>query len=373
MFSKPSYWWMLAATTIAAFGGYAIANFQSLYLQRTFKVTVGDAAFWITGPAYVLGAAGTLLTGWLAEKIGKRSVTSIAWLPGVGLILCVPLYIIGFSAKDPVLGIAPVVICTVFLGLGHFVKYGYLAAQYTITAATSPPRMRATATAILVFAQNMLGYGLGPLFAGGLSDAVFSDVINKSQYVGEASPGVAPGDVLNRHMCDAALQVVAANNKKPADVRLSMADALDRMTPQMDVARYNFCDKANMDATTFSMIVISAIYGLGGICFFICMIYLKRDFEAAQANNFGSGKVGFGLGASFAGLGVVGIWATWTWLQPNSVTDVIFRTASKPFTLLDLIYWGAYALSIGLIAIGGALIYGRFRSGPGGNSEPAAS
>jgi MFS family permease len=371
MFSKPSYWWMLAATTIAAFGGYAIANFQSLYLQRTFKVTVGDAALYITGPAYILGAAGTLLTGWLAERIGKRSISSIAWLPGIGLLLCVPFYIIGFTAKDPILGIAPVVICTLFIGLGHFVKYGYLAAQYTITAATSPPRMRATATAILIFAQNMLGYGLGPLFAGGLSDAVFSETINKSQYVREAGPGIGQERVLNRHMCDAALQVVASNNKKPAATKLSMDDALAKMTPQMDVARYSFCDKTNMDATTFSMIVISAIYGLGGICFFICMIYLKRDFEAAKRHDFGSGKTGFGLGGTFAGLGVIGMWATWAYLKPNSVTDVIFRTGGKPFTLLDLIYWGSYALSIGLMVLGGALLWGRFKNGPGGNSEAA--
>jgi MFS family permease len=372
MFSKPSYWWMLAATTIAAFGGYAIANFQSLYLQRTFKVTVGDAALYITGPAYLLGAAGTLLTGWLAEKIGKRSVSSIAWLPGIGMLLCVPLYIIGFTAKDPVLGIAPVVICTLFLGLGHFVKYGYLAAQYTITAATAPPRMRATATAILIFAQNMLGYGLGPLFAGGLSDYAFNNTIGSSHYVGEMVPGVAQENVLNRQMCDAALQVVAANNKLPADRKKPVAEVLGAMSPAMDTARYGYCDKANSDATTFAMVVISAIYGLGGLCFFVCMFYLKRDFEASQRGEHGSGKVGFTLGASFAGVGALGMWATYTFLQPHSVTDVIFRTASGPFTLLDLIYWGAYVLSLGLIGLGIALTIGRFQSGPGGNDKTAA-
>src|SRR6185503_11504839 len=38
MFSKPSFWTMTAGATMAAFCGYAIAGFQSLYIQRTFDL-----------------------------------------------------------------------------------------------------------------------------------------------------------------------------------------------------------------------------------------------------------------------------------------------------------------------------------------------
>jgi MFS family permease len=367
LMSKPSYWWMLGATTIASFCGYAIANFQSLYLQRTFHVTVGDAALYITGPAYLLGACGTLLTGWLAERIGKRSTSSIAWLPGIGMILSVPFYMLAFTLKEPLLGLAPVVLCTLFLGLGHFVKYGYLAAQYTISQGVVPLRMRATATAILIFAQNMLGYGLGPLFAGGLSDWAFNNRIGASEYVQEAGPNVAPATVLNRHMCDASLQVAAANNKAPADKKKPMAEVLGGMTPAMDEARYGFCDKANQEATSFAMLVISGLYALGGLIFFICMLYLKRDFEAAQAGQFGSGKVAGAIGAVFVGIGAAGLWATPNFLRPGHVVgDVIFRTGTGAFTLPDLIYWGAYVLAALVIAVGIALLTGHFRRKPEG-------
>jgi MFS family permease len=368
LFSKPSYWWMLIATTIAAFCGYAIANFQSLYLQRTFQVTVGDAALYITGPAYLLGAFGTLLTGWLAERIGKRSVSAIAWLPAIGMILSVPFYILAFSVKEPILGLAPVVLCTAFLALGHFVKYGYLAAQYTIGQGVVPLRMRATAIAILLFAQNMLGYGLGPLFAGGVSDWAFNDRIGKSQYTQEAAPGAAPETVLTRHMCDAALQLVATNNKATPDKKKSMDDLLLEVSPAMDTTRYAFCNTANQEATAFAMNLISALYALGGLAFIICMFYLRRDFEEAQAGKFGRGNVGGIVGGVFVAAGLAGFWATPNFLVPKSKTDVIFRTAESVFTLNDLIYWGAYVLSALIVVVGGSLLIGHFRKKP---DEPA--
>ena len=59
----------------------------------------------------------------------------------------------------------------ILIGLmaGGFIKYGYLAAQYTIGQGVVTMRVRATAIAVLLFVVNLLGYGLGPLFAGFVS------------------------------------------------------------------------------------------------------------------------------------------------------------------------------------------------------------
>jgi hypothetical protein len=53
------------------------------------------------------------------------------------------------------------------------VKYGYLAAQYTIGQGVVTMRVRATATAVLLFVVNLIGYGFGPLFIGAVSDIFF--------------------------------------------------------------------------------------------------------------------------------------------------------------------------------------------------------
>jgi MFS family permease len=257
MLTKPAFWWMAAAATIAAFCGYAVANFQSLYLQRTFDISAGQAALWVNAPAYTAGAVGTVVTGWLAERIGARSVTAIAWIPAIGLFLCVPFYFLAFTTDS-------MMWCLVGLATGHFVKYGYLAAQYTIGQGVVSMRVRATATAILLFVINLFGYGLGPLFAGFLSDTFF-----RRQAAGAGYPE------LGTSTCDAAQEAL-----KRAGPDAVIGDVLAGLRVPMSEAQHAFCAVANSQATETSMLVISSIYALGGLCFLMCMRTLKRDLIA---------------------------------------------------------------------------------------------
>jgi MFS family permease len=257
MASKPSFWTMTAAATIAAFCGYAIGGFQSLYLQRTFDLTAGQAAQWINAPALVMGAIGTAATGWLAGKIGKRSVSAIAWLPAIGMIISVPFYIWGFTTSYlwfALLGI----------GLGHMVKYGYLAAQYTICQGVVSMPVRATATAFMLFIINLLGYGAGPPFAGFLSDLFFSQAAEKAGYAG-----------MTNGLCDRAQEALM---KAGADANL--ADVLAGLATPMAEAQYAFCKVANSEATQGSLVVISSLYAVGGLFFIFCMFTLKKDMVA---------------------------------------------------------------------------------------------
>jgi MFS family permease len=257
LFTKPSFWTMTAGATLAAFCGYAIAGFQSLYLQRTFDLTAGQASLWVNTPAYLAGAVGTVLTGWLAMKIGKRSVTAIAWIPAIGLVASVPFYIWGFTTTS-------LMFCAVGLSIGHFVKYGYLAAQYTISQGVVSMRVRATSTAVMLFVINILGYGLGPPFAGILSDFFFANAATAAGFPGFTNAG-----------CDAAQEAI-----KKAGAGANVADILAAMSKPITEAQHVFCGVANSAATQNSMLVISAIYALAGACFLACMFTLKKDLIA---------------------------------------------------------------------------------------------
>lgn len=252
--ARPSFWMMTAGATVASFCGYAIAGFQSLYIQRTFDLTAGEASLWINAPSYAAGAVGTLLTGWLAQKIGSRSVSAIAWLPAIGLILCVPFYLWGFTSPS-------LWICLAGLCLGHFVKYGYLAAQFTIAQGVVPPSGRATSTAILIFVINILGYGFGPPFAGFLSDFFFSRAAAEAGYAG-----------MTNGVCDAAQEAL-----KKAGEGVAKADVLAGLVRPMSEAQHAFCGVANSEATQSALLTISAIYALGGICFLLCLFTIRRD------------------------------------------------------------------------------------------------
>ena len=45
-------------------------------------------------------------------------------------------------------------------------------------------------------------------------------------------------------------------------------------------AQHAFCGPANSTATQNSMLVISGLYAIAGLCFFACMFTLKKDLVA---------------------------------------------------------------------------------------------
>ena len=236
--SKRSFWWMTAGATIASFCGYGIASFQSLFINRSFDLTAGQAAIYINAPVAATAALGTLATGWLAERLVKRHPNAIGWLPGVGLTLSVPFYFIAFTTQN-------LMLCLFGLIIGGGIKYGYLASQYTIGQGVVSAQFRAVATAILLFVINLLGYGLGPLFIGALSDVLFKIKV--------ANLGAAD---LTRQACEGAARQALA------------------------VADQAVCAVAHPESLQHSMLITSALYAVAGFCFFMTCRWLRQAMVA---------------------------------------------------------------------------------------------
>jgi Arabinose efflux permease len=236
--SKRSFYTMTAAAAVAAFCGYGLSTFQSLFVTRSFGMTAGEAALTINVPVAIAAAAGTFLTGWLAEKLRPRSITAIAWIPGAGLLLCVPFYFVAFSTED-------IRVCLAGLAIGGAVKYGYVTAQYTIGQGVVSAQTRALATAVMMFVINMLGYGLGPLFIGWLSDMIFA------WQVADMGAGA-----LTRAACESA-------------ARATLAPGLQ-----------DVCAVAHPQSLQRAMLVTAALYSVSGVLFLLTARTLKSDLVA---------------------------------------------------------------------------------------------
>jgi len=236
---KPSFWTMTAGATIAAFCGYGVASFQSLFVNREFGLSTGDAALFVNVPVALASAVGTFFTGWLAQRLYKKHPSAIAWLPGFGLVLCVPFYVVAFTSDN--LG---VVIAS--LMAGGAIKYGYLAAQYTIGQGVASMRARATATAILLFVVNLIGYGLGPLFIGAVSDIIFNMGAASANMTGE----------LTRAMCH------------PKEIGKIAADM------------QAVCGDIYSSSLQKSLVITSLLYLVSGLMFLLTWRTLRRDMVA---------------------------------------------------------------------------------------------
>ncbi len=240
LMAKPAFWLMTVGATIAAFCGYGIISFQSLFLVRTHEITTGQAAIWINTPVSLSSAIGTFATGWIATKLYKKHPGAIAWVPALGLALSIPFYLFAFTTQN-------LLFAAIGLIIGGFVKYGYLAAQYTIGQGVVSMRVRAMATAVLLFVVNLIGYGFGPLFIGAISDIFFKS--------GIANLGVA-AEELARNQCHP--RVVGELSQNLQDV----------------------CGQVYAQSLQTAMVIMAILYAVSALFFLLTWRRLDKDMVA---------------------------------------------------------------------------------------------
>lgn len=106
---------------------------------------------------------GTAIGGWTTDRLAKRSIKWLAWLPALGMLVALPLYELMFLTQD----------------FSHFILYSLFAALpltisipavTTLLLSVAGSRRRSFAFAIYGLLGSLLGAGGGPLLTGILSD-----------------------------------------------------------------------------------------------------------------------------------------------------------------------------------------------------------
>ncbi len=162
---KWTFWNVALGGAVTSFVGYGVGQFLNSFFMRTHGLTPLEASLYFGIVGGVAAAIGTFLGGFLSDRFAPRSPTSYAWVPGVGLIVAAPLYVGGLMSPS-----LPVLLAA--LVPAAILHYFYLGPMFGVTQGLVEPRMRATASALLLFIVNLIGYALGPPFIGYLSDAL---------------------------------------------------------------------------------------------------------------------------------------------------------------------------------------------------------
>jgi MFS family permease len=106
---------------------------------------------------------GIWLGGFLADRLGSHSRSAYALVPAGAFALTIPLYALGVLAPPSVwtlpLFLLPIALALAWLGPT------ICAIQHLV-----PPDMRALASALFLFINNLIGLGLGTVLIGRLSD-----------------------------------------------------------------------------------------------------------------------------------------------------------------------------------------------------------
>lgn len=163
LFLRPTALWVCVAAGVSAAGTYGTITFAAAYFTRRFGfdfTQAGLAAGLISG----VGAGVSVISGGLlTDRLAKLDIRAFAWVPIVGLVLAVPLYLIGFTRADAGLAL-------LFLVIAAAVQQLYLAPTFAVANNVAEPRMRATSVSLMSFVWNLIGLGFGPLIVGVLSD-----------------------------------------------------------------------------------------------------------------------------------------------------------------------------------------------------------
>jgi MFS family permease len=161
-----SFLLILAANACSAIGNSGVLLFTSSYFLRTYHLTlVQVGAIYATGIG-IAGLAGSLLSGFLADRFAGERGRSYALVPAIGTGLACVLFVSAFTRPEWTMAVA----CLIPAYMMQDMKAPSLAAVQTI----SPPHMRATSAAVLYLAITFGGTGLGGPIAGAVSDFVAS-------------------------------------------------------------------------------------------------------------------------------------------------------------------------------------------------------
>lgn len=238
-FSKLSrnatFWYVSIGGMFASFVGYALVTFVTKFLRFAFDMGLQEAALFFLAPLALVGAVGTWLCGFLADKFKGKSAF---WLPAVGLVLAFVLQVI---ALNWVAGAWTILIVLLFANL---FQYFYLGPMYAISGSVVSAKMRATAIAILLFVVNLLGYGIGPIFAGALIDNFF-----------------------------------AANLNEFADLTMATCKVAEGLTE----AQLAQCQDAELSGIRTGLSITVAIFTLGAVCFLLAMRTVDKDMAKLKA------------------------------------------------------------------------------------------
>ncbi len=151
------------AAALHGFVAYGITAWTPAFFIRMHGMGTGEAGTWLGLIAGFAGGAGAIVGGFAADRLAARDVRWNMWLPAVAVSLALPFSTLAFLSPAP--GLALLLLCpSTFLGAM------WLGPTMAMTQALAKVRMRAVASAILLFILSLVGLGLGPQTVGVMSD-----------------------------------------------------------------------------------------------------------------------------------------------------------------------------------------------------------
>lgn len=158
------------AAGLHAFVGYGAGTWNAPFLIRSHEMPITEVGSWLALISGI-GAIGTFMGGYLSDKLADRFNDRrwYMWVPGWSTIVMVPFQFVAYLYGGIWAVIPSLMVVSILGGM-------YLGPSFAMTQALVSLRMRAVASAILLFMLNIIGMGMGPYLVGVASDLLAADM-----------------------------------------------------------------------------------------------------------------------------------------------------------------------------------------------------
>ena len=160
---KASFWGLSLGAASASMMGYGLFFWAPSFLVRSFHLTLLQASLGFGALVLLGGLIGIWFGGALADRYGEKRRAMYAYIPAVAFLATVPFYAAGVLSTTLWISFAVLLVPTA-LGLAWLGPV-LAAVQHLV-----PGNMRATASALFLFINNLIGIGLGTTLIGVVSD-----------------------------------------------------------------------------------------------------------------------------------------------------------------------------------------------------------
>ena len=163
VFASKAYLYVFIAASFTAFLSYGKGLWTISFFIRSHGLSTTEAGLAMAVALGISGIIGTWLGGKMADVFGKRDKRHILTLPAIGMAIAAPILFAGYWAEDWRVAVALLILPTIL-------NSAYYGPAYGCVQGLVRPEARAIAASLVVFGQNLIGLGMGPLLFGMLSD-----------------------------------------------------------------------------------------------------------------------------------------------------------------------------------------------------------
>ncbi len=160
---KKAFWFLALGAASSSMLGYGIAFWLPSLLMRSFDLDLIETSRFFGAVLLIGGVAGVIGGGLLGDWLGTKDRAAFGFVPAVAFLLAVPFFAAGIMSTSATMAFLLFLIPQglAYVWLGPVLS----AVQHLVTAET-----RATASALFLLINNLIGIGGGIFFLGALSD-----------------------------------------------------------------------------------------------------------------------------------------------------------------------------------------------------------